>query len=64
MTFRLKRSKTYKHKEGVQITIAATYDPVCPVAAMHRLLTVDHQPLSAPLFTAAGGAAFPAAYVR
>jgi hypothetical protein len=64
MTFRLKRSKTDKHKEGVQITIAATYDTVCPVAAMQRLLTIDPQPPSAPLFTAAGGAAFSAAYIR
>ncbi|KAF1982035.1 hypothetical protein K402DRAFT_317844, partial [Aulographum hederae CBS 113979] len=51
MTFRLKRSKADKHKEGVQITIAATYDNVCPIAAMTRLFTSNPQAPSAPLFT-------------
>ena len=34
LTFRLKRSKTDKDKQGVQIIVAATLNAVCPVAAL------------------------------
>ena len=34
LTFRLKRSKTNKDKQGVQIIIAATFDVVCPIAVL------------------------------
>ena len=41
LTFRLKRSKTDKDKQGVQIIIAATFNAVCPVAALQRLFLLD-----------------------
>jgi len=41
LTFRLKRSKTDKDKQGVQIIVAAIYDAVCPVTAMQRLFLCD-----------------------
>jgi len=64
LTFRLKRSKTDKDKQGVQIIVAATFDAVCPVAALQRLFLLDPQAPSAPLFTASSGAAFSASYAR
>jgi hypothetical protein len=63
MTLRLKRSKTDKDHNGTTITIAATNDDLCPVAAMRRLFEDDPQPPHAPLFTW-GGKAFTASKVR
>ena len=64
LTFRLKRSKADREKQGIQIVVAATYDAVCPVAALQRLFSLDPQAPSAPLFTAPGGAAFSSAYAK
>jgi hypothetical protein len=64
LTLRLKRSKTDKDKQGIQILVAATFDAVCPVAALQKLFLLDPQSPSAPLFTAYGGAAFSASYAR
>ncbi len=50
MVLRLKRSKTDKQHQGVQIPIAATGDQLCPVAHMKRLLHYDPQPRHKPLF--------------
>ncbi len=41
LTIRLKRSKTDREKQGVQIIIAATRDDVCPVAALKKLFLID-----------------------
>ncbi len=50
MVLRLKRSKTDKQHQGVQIPITATGDQLCPVAHMKRLLQYDPQPRDKPLF--------------
>lgn len=52
---RLKRSKTDINHTGVQIVLAATGEPTCPVASLRRLFLVDPQLPSAPLFQLASG---------
>jgi hypothetical protein len=47
---RLKRSKTDRDYTGVEVVLAATNEPTCPVRALRRLFTNDVQPQSAPLF--------------
>jgi integrase len=47
---RLKRSKTDTQHKGIEIVLAATGSPLCPVHALRRLWILDPQPLSAPLF--------------
>ncbi len=47
---RLKRSKTDTEHTGVQIILASTSEPTCPVAALRRLFIQDPCPLNAPLF--------------
>ncbi len=46
---RLKRSKTDTEHTGVQIILAATGEPTCPVAALRRLFIQDPRPRNAPL---------------
>jgi hypothetical protein len=47
----LKRSKTDFDHKGVEIILAATNSPTCPVRALRHLIQTDIQPPSAPLFT-------------
>ncbi len=47
---RLKQSKTNTEHTGVQIILAATGEPTCPVAALRRLFIQDLRPLNAPFF--------------
>ena len=47
---RLKRSKTDKMHQGVNILVASTGDSNCPVQALKDLLQTDPQPPSVPLF--------------
>ena len=47
---RLKRSKTDTEHTGVQIILAATGEPTCPVAALRRLFIQDPHPPNALLF--------------
>ncbi len=47
---RLKRSKTDTEYTGVQIILAATGEPTCPIAALRRLFIQDPRPANAPLF--------------
>jgi integrase len=51
----LKRSKTDRNHEGVNIVLAATNDAACPVDALSKLLTHDLQPPSSPLFSLSNG---------
>ena len=47
----LPSSKTDPFREGIKLTIAASYDNGCPVRAMRVFLANDtHRPQSAPLF--------------
>jgi hypothetical protein len=46
----LKRSKTDYDHVGVDIIIAATGTPTCPVQALRRLFEEDSQPIDSPLF--------------
>ncbi|KAF1980579.1 hypothetical protein K402DRAFT_304703, partial [Aulographum hederae CBS 113979] len=48
--FHLKRSKSDKRHEGVNIAIAEVGGPTCPVKTMIRLFNRDPQPLTASLF--------------
>ena len=52
----LKRSKTDRNHEGVNIVLAATNDGACPVEALSKLFLHDRQPASAPLFSFSSGA--------
>lgn len=54
-TLRLKRSKTDTERTGVQIVLAATGEPTCPVASLRCLFSVDPQPPNAPLFRLSSG---------
>jgi hypothetical protein len=47
---RLKRSKTDRDYTGVEVVLAATNEPTCPVRALRLLFTHDVQPQAAPLF--------------
>ena len=47
---RLKQSKTDVEHTGVQIILAATGEPTCPVSALRRLFIQDPRPADAPLF--------------
>jgi hypothetical protein len=47
----LKRSKTDRRHEGVQIILARTDDGACPVLALRKLLLLDPQQTNAPLFS-------------
>ncbi|OKP14626.1 hypothetical protein PENSUB_12534 [Penicillium subrubescens] len=47
----LKRSKTDRNHEGVNIVLAATNDAACPVEGLSKLFLHDSQPTTAPLFT-------------
>ncbi len=49
-TLRLKQSKTDIEHTGVQIILAATVEPTCPVAALRALFIQDSRPPNAPLF--------------
>lgn len=53
---RLKRSKTDIEHSGVQMILAATGEPTCPVIALCRLFAVDPQPPNEPLFRLGSGA--------
>ena len=47
----LPASKTDPFRKGITLTIAASHDAGCPVAAMRRLQEIDtHRPPHAPLF--------------
>ncbi len=48
--FRLNQSKTDTENTGVQIFLAATVEPTCPVAAFRRLFIQDPYPPNSPLF--------------
>ena len=52
----LKRSKTDRNHEGVNIVLAATNDAACPVEALSKLFLHDPQPATAPLFSFSSGA--------
>ncbi|KAJ3453583.1 hypothetical protein MRS44_017830 [Fusarium solani] len=47
----LKRSKTDRRHEGVQIILARTGDGACPVDALQKLLLLDPKEHDAPLFS-------------
>ncbi len=47
---RLKQSKTDSENTRVQIILAATGEPTCPVAALRKLFIQDPCPPNAPLF--------------
>ncbi|KAJ5413721.1 hypothetical protein N7509_000348 [Penicillium cosmopolitanum] len=47
----LKRSKTDRRHEGVQIILARTGDGACPVEALQKLLLLDPRGPDAPLFS-------------
>jgi hypothetical protein len=47
----LKRSKTDRRQEGVQIIVAKTGDEACPVNALQKLLLLDPKGPEAPLFS-------------
>ncbi len=47
---RLKQSKTNTEHTGVQIILAATDEPTCPLAALRRLFIQDPRPRNAPFF--------------
>ncbi|KAJ5110842.1 hypothetical protein N7532_001377 [Penicillium argentinense] len=47
----LKRSKTDRHHEGIQIVLAKTRDEACPVDALQKLLLLDPKGPDAPLFS-------------
>jgi hypothetical protein len=47
----LKRSKTDRRHEGVQIILAKTGDGACPVDALQKLLLLDPRGPDAPLFS-------------
>ena len=51
----LKRSKTDRNHEGVNIVLAATNDAACPVEGLSKLFLHDSQPSTAPLFTLSSG---------
>ena len=51
----LKRSKTDYDHVGVDIIIAATATPTCPVRALRRLFEEDPQPIDSPLFRLSSG---------
>jgi hypothetical protein len=55
VTISLKRSKTDYDHVGVDIIIAATATPTCPVQALRRLFEEDPQPLDSPLFRLSSG---------
>ncbi len=48
---RLKRSRTDTEYTGVQIILAATGEPTCPVAALRRLFIKDPRSPNAPFFS-------------
>lgn len=52
----MKRSKTDVEHSGVQIILAATGEPTCPVSALRRLFIQDPRPSDAPLFRLSSGA--------
>ena len=52
---RLKRSKSDIDHQGVDIILAATNKPCCPVTALKTLFEFDPQPPFAPLFRLRGG---------
>jgi hypothetical protein len=52
---RLKRSKTDTLFKGVDILLAATGTPTCPVYALRQLFHLDPRPESAPLFNLTNG---------
>ena len=58
----LKRSKTDRNHEGVNIVLAATSDAACPVEALSKLFLHDQQPASAPLFAFSSGTFTPSAF--
>ena len=49
-TIRLKRSKTDKIHQGVNILVISTDDSCCPVQALKNLIDSDPQPPTALLF--------------
>ncbi len=61
---RLKRSKTDTEHTWVQIILAATGEPTCPVAAFRRLFIQDPYPPNAPLFKLQSSAFFRQAVVN
>jgi hypothetical protein len=60
----LKRSKTDRNHEGVNIVLAATNDAACPVEGLSKLFLHDSQPSTAPLFTLSSGPFTSAAFQR
>ena len=55
VTVSLKRSKTDYDHVGVDVIIAATATPTCPVRALRRLFEDDPQLLDSPLFRLSTG---------
>jgi hypothetical protein len=60
----LKRSKTDRNHEGVNIVLAATNDAACPVEGLSKLFLHDSQPSTAPLFTLSSGSFTSVAFQR
>lgn len=50
VVLRLKRTKTDTSHTGVEVILAATGEPTCPVQALRSLFAHDPQPPDAPLF--------------
>lgn len=61
---RLKRSKTDTDHEGIDIMLAATPSPTCPVAALRFLFKNDPQPTTAPLFSRGSNQPFTYQFLR
>ncbi|KAJ6102333.1 hypothetical protein N7486_004760 [Penicillium sp. IBT 16267x] len=51
----LKRSKTDRNYEGVNVVLVAINDAACPVEGLSKLFLYDSQPMAAPLFTLSSG---------
>ncbi|KAJ5117536.1 hypothetical protein N7448_011168 [Penicillium atrosanguineum] len=51
----LKRNKTDRNNDGVNIVLAATSDAACPVEGLSKLFLHDSQPMTAPLFALSTG---------
>ena len=60
----LKRSKTDRNHEGVNVVLAATNDAACPVEGLSKLFLHDSQPMTAPLFTLSSGPFTSSAFQR
>jgi hypothetical protein len=59
----LRSSKSDHEHTGVEVVVAKTDEPTCPVTALRALYTLDPQPSRAPLFRTSNGAFSRNAYV-